>query len=154
MTAQTIRVDDLSHPRTRALLAFHLNAMQVHSPPGMVHALDLSALQGPDITVFSVWSGEAIAGLGALKTLPDGRGELKSMRTHPDHLRRGVAAALLDHIIDEARRRGLTGLSLEPGSGDAFDPALALYRKRGFQTGPAFGGYRASDFNQFLHLDF
>ena len=76
------------------------------------------------------------------------------MRTHPDHLRRGVAAALLDHIIDEARRRGLTGLSLETGSGDAFDPALALYRKRGFQTGPAFGGYRASDFNQFLHLDF
>tara|TARA_R110002051_G_scaffold284948_1_gene347134 strand:- start:421 stop:885 length:465 start_codon:yes stop_codon:yes gene_type:complete len=154
MTALTIRVDDLSHPQTRALLALHLNAMQAHSPPGRVHALDLSGLQGPQITVFSVWRDEAIAGLGALKTLADGRGELKSMRTHPDHLRRGVAAALLEHIIDEARRRGLTGLSLETGSGDAFDPALALYRRRGFRSGPAFGGYSASDFNQFLHLEF
>ena len=93
MTAQTIRVDDLSHPRTRALLAFHLNAMQVHSPPGMVHALDLSALQGPDITVFSVWSGEAIAGLGALKTLPDGRAEIDANPSRPPAPRRGGGPA-------------------------------------------------------------
>ena len=153
MSGLTIRVDDLSGAQTRALLALHLNAMQAHSPPGMVHALDLSGLSGPDITVFSAWRGDALAGLGALKALPDGRGELKSMRTHPDHLRRGVAAALLEHLIDEARRRGMTGLSLETGSGEAFEPALALYRKRGFRNGPAFGGYVASDFNQFLHLD-
>lgn len=153
MSPLTIRVDDLSNPQTLALLALHLDAMQAHSPPGMVHALDLSGLQGPTITVFSAWRETAIAGIGALKALPDGRGELKSMRTHPDHLRRGVAAALLEHIIHEARRRGMTGLSLETGSGDAFDPALALYRRRGFTGGPAFGGYVASDFNQFLHLD-
>lgn len=154
MSGLTIRVDDLSGAQTRALLALHLTAMQAHSPPGMVHALGLSGLSGPDVTVFSAWRGDALAGLGALKTLPDGRGELKSMRTHPDHLRRGVAAALLEHLIDEARRRGMTGLSLETGSGEAFEPALALYRKRGFRNGPAFGGYVASDFNQFLHLDF
>lgn len=153
MSGLTIRVDDLSGAQTRALLALHLNAMQAHSPPGMVHALDLSGLSGPDITVFSAWRGDALAGLGALKSLPDGRGELKSRRTHPEHLRQGVAAALLEHLIDEARRRGMTGLSLETGSGEAFDPALALYRKRGFRNGRAFGGYVATDFNQFLHLD-
>jgi putative acetyltransferase len=74
------------------------------------------------------------------------------MRTHPDHLRKGVAAALLEHIIEEARARGLDTLSLETGSGPAFEPALALYRKRGFVDGEAFGGYQRSDFNQFLHL--
>jgi hypothetical protein len=46
----------------------------------------------------------------------------------------------------------LTRLSLETGSGPAFDAALALYRKRGFQTGGAFADYKASEFNQFLHL--
>lgn len=79
-------------------------------------------------------------------------GEVKSMRTHPDHPRKGVAAALLEHLIAEARRRGLRRLSLETGSGPAFDPALALYRKRGFVDGEAFGDYEKSDFNQFLHL--
>ena len=74
------------------------------------------------------------------------------MRTHPLHLRRGVAAALLEHVIGEARRRGLRHLSLETGSGPAFEPALALYRKRGFVDGDAFGDYAKSAFNQFLHL--
>ena len=74
------------------------------------------------------------------------------MRTAPGSLRQGVATALLDHIIQVARARGLRQLSLETGSGPAFEPALALYRKRGFETGEAFGGYEPSAFNQFLHL--
>jgi len=147
-----IREDDLTGAQTRALLALHLSAMHAHSPPGNVFALDLSGLAEPGITVWGVWDGTTLVGIGALKRLGDGGGELKSMRTHPDHLRRGVAAALLDHIIAEARRRGLTRLSLETGSGPAFDPALALYRRRGFADGEAFGGYSRSAFNQFLHL--
>ncbi len=74
------------------------------------------------------------------------------MRTHPDYLRRGVAAALLEHIIAQARQLGLTRLSLETGSGPAFEPALALYRRRGFADGDAFADYERSTFNQFLHL--
>ena len=74
------------------------------------------------------------------------------MRTHPDHLRQGVGAAILGHIIGEARARGMRRLSLETGSGPAFDAALAMYRKRGFQPGGAFGDYEASAFNQFMHL--
>jgi putative acetyltransferase len=74
------------------------------------------------------------------------------MRTHPDFLRHGIGAALLDRIIAEARARGMHRLSLETGSGPAFEPALKLYRKRGFVDGEAFADYLRSDFNQFLHL--
>lgn len=147
-----IRVDDLSGETTRALLAAHLTGMHQNSPPGHVFALDLSGLRAPNVTVWSAWDGPALAGIAALKELGDGTGELKSMRTHPGHLRKGVATALLEHIIGEARRRGLRRLSLETGSGRAFEPALALYRKRGFKDGEAFAAYRRSDFNQFLHL--
>ncbi len=75
------------------------------------------------------------------------------MRTADAHLRKGVAARILDHIIAEAQRRGYTRLSLETGSGAPFAPALALYRTRGFVEGGPFGEYRKSPFNQFLHLD-
>ena len=105
------------------------------------------------MTVWSAWRGDAIAGVGALRMLGGGVGEIKSMRTHPEHLGQGVGAAILDHILSEARRRGLARLSLETGSGPAFEAALALYRKRGFRDGPAFGDYEKSAFNQFLHLD-
>lgn len=147
-----IREADLSSEAVRALLALHLAGMHASSPPGHVFALGLFGLQAPGVTVWAAWDGEALAGIGALKELGDRTGEVKSMRTHPDHLRKGVGAAILERIIAEARARGLARLSLETGSGPAFEPALALYRKRGFVDGEAFGDYVRSDFNQFLHL--
>lgn len=147
-----IRPDDLTDQQTRALLAFHLSGMQSQSPPDAVFALDLSGLQRPDIRVWTAWHGTAIAGVGALRTLSPDHGEIKSMRTHPDHLRRGVAAMLLRHIMDDARAQGMARLSLETGRGAAFAPALALYRAHGFTDGPAFGDYGANGFSQFLHL--
>ena len=148
-----IRQDDLTGPPTRALLALHLAGMQANTPPEHVFALDLSGLQRPEITVWTVWEGDEVMGVGALKDLGDGTGELKSMRTDPRHLRRGVAAAMLDHLIAEGRRRGYRRLSLETGRGEAFEPALALYRKAGFANGEMFSDYEGSAFSQFLHLD-
>ncbi|HQR23341.1 MAG TPA: GNAT family N-acetyltransferase [Steroidobacteraceae bacterium] len=104
------------------------------------------------MTCWTAWIGDTVAGMGALKDLGDGTGEVKSMRTHPAFLRRGVAAALLEHIIGVARARGMRRLSLETGSGPAFEPALELYRRRGFVDGEAFAQYERSAFNQFLHL--
>ena len=147
-----IREDDLSSAPVHDLLRLHLEHMHASSPPGSVYALDLSGLRAPGVTVWTAWCNTDLAGIGALKDLGDGTGEVKSMRTHPAFLRRGVAAALLEHIIAAARQRGLVRLSLETGSGPAFEPALALYRRRGFVAGAAFAQYERSEFNQFLHL--
>jgi putative acetyltransferase len=147
-----IRQDDLTGEATRALLALHLAGMYASSPAEHVFALDLSGLKASNVTVWSVWDAGALAGMGALKELGDGAGELKSMRTDPGHLRKGVAAALLEHIIREARGRRLRRLSLETGRGPAFEPALALYRKHGFTDGEAFADYAPNAFSQFLHL--
>jgi putative acetyltransferase len=145
--------DDLEGAEVRALLRLHLEGMLANSPPGQVFAFDLSGLRAPGVTVWSARAGGAILGVGALRDLGDGAAELKSMRTHPDHARRGVGRAILEHIIGVARSRGTRRLLLETGSGAAFEPALALYRRRGFvETGP-FADYEKSAFNQFLALD-
>lgn len=146
-----MREDDLESDAARALVALHLEGMRAHSPPGHVFAIDRSGLLAPDVTLYTAWEDREIRGMGALRDLGDA-GEIKSMRTHPDHLRAGVAAAILDHIIDAARRRKMLWLNLETGSGPAFEPALALYRRRSFVDGPAFADYVKSEFNQFLRL--
>jgi putative acetyltransferase len=143
---------DLADPRVQDLIAFHQRSMVEGSPPGHSFALDLSGLQADDVTMWAAHSGDQVAAIGAMKRLDDKRGEVKSMRTHPDFLRQGLAAALLETIIDHAQAQGLSLLSLETGSGPAFEPALALYRKRGFVNGAAFGDYVLTDFNQCLHL--
>jgi len=148
-----IKPGDFRDDRVKALLTRHLEGMQANSPPGHVFALDWSGLQRPEISFYALWEGEDLLGFGALKELEPRAGEIKSMRTADAHLRRGVAAIILDHIIAEARKRGYTRLSLETGAGPAFESALALYRKRGFTSGEAFGAYEKSPFNQFLHLN-
>ena len=150
--AMEIRADGLTGRATHALLRLHLEGMHANSPPGEVSALDLSALAAPGVSVWSAWEGETILGIAALRRIDDEAGEVKSMRTHPDHLRKGVAAALLDHLIGEARLRGLRQLRLETGSGPAFEPAVALYRKRGFLPDEAFGDYRQTAFSRFFRL--
>jgi GrpB-like predicted nucleotidyltransferase (UPF0157 family)/GNAT superfamily N-acetyltransferase len=148
-----IKPGDFDDARVQALLTRHLEGMHANSPPGHVFALDWSGLQQPEISFYALWEGEDLLGFGALKELEPRAAEIKSMRTADAHLRKGVAAAILDHIIAEARRRGYAWLSLETGSGPAFEPALQLYRKYGFIDGPPFGDYARSPFNQFLHLD-
>ncbi len=154
MIAFAVRPVALKDPQFRRLLALHLAGMRDNSPPGAVFALDLSGLADPALTMLGAWTADdRLVAIGALKKLGGGAAEVKSMRTHPDFLRQGAAAAVLEAIIAAVRAENIRRLSLETGSGPAFEPALALYRKRGFVNGEAFGGYTASAFNQFLHLD-
>ena len=142
--------DDLSNSKVAALLAEHRESMFAHSPPQSVHALDLAALGGADMTVWTAWEGVELLGCGALRELTADHGEIKSMRTASGHLGRGVATAILARLIEEAGNRGYRRLSLETGSGPAFDAACSLYRKFGFQDCGPFGDYGEDSFSRFM----
>ena len=118
-----------------------------------VEIRDIEALKGPTVTFWSVRDNQAVAGYGALKELDSQHGEIKSMRTHPNYLRKGVARVLVDHIISTAKLRGYRRLSLETGSGDAFEPATRLYESRGFVPCSAFDGYNENPFSRFYALE-
>jgi putative acetyltransferase len=136
-----IKTDDLRGPEIAALLSEHLQSLATITPPGSMHALNLDALRQPEVTFWSVWQQRELVGCGALKELTAGQGEIKSMRTARAHLRKGVAAKVLEHIIAEANRRGYGRLSLETGASEHFEPARSLYRKFGFQPCPPFASY-------------
>lgn len=145
-----IRVDDLAGREIRALLAEHLRDMHQLSPPESVHALDLTALLKPEITFWTVWSQHELLGCGALKELAPAHGEVKSMRTASAHRRKGVARAMLQHIIAEALKRSYARLSLETGSMPAFEPARSLYESHGFTYCSPFGDYTDDPNSVFL----
>jgi len=146
----TFRLDDLSGEPTRRLIARHLEGMRANSPADSVHALDVDALREAGVTFWSAWVGDEIAGCAALKEMDRERGELKSMRVADEFLGRGVGRALLEHLVGEARNRGMTSLWLETGSGPAFAPALHLYESAGFVRCGPFDGYRDGPFAVFM----
>jgi putative acetyltransferase len=145
-----IRLDDLSSPAVRQLVLDHLRGMASLSPPESVHALGLEALRKPEITFWSVWLNSELAGCGALKALDASHGEIKSMRTATSHLRQGVAATLLRHMLEEARRRCYRRLSLETGGTAAFAPAHQLYAGFGFERSGPFADYAEDPFSVFM----
>ena len=145
-----IRLDDLSGPEIRALLEEHLRHMHDVSPPESVHALDIDKLRQRDVTFWTVWSGAELLGCGALRELTPRHGEIKSMRTSLAHRRRGVARAVLDHMIEEARKRAYHRLSLETGSMQAFEPAQKLYESFGFTYCPPFAEYAPDPHSVFM----
>jgi putative acetyltransferase len=147
-----IKKDDLTGPEIRALLETHFAGMLANSPEGSCHFLDFDGLNAPDVTFWSIWDGDSLAGCGALKELDAEHGEIKSMRTHANHSRKGVGAMMLTHIISEARERGYRRLSLETGSTEAFIPALAMYEAHGFEFCPPFGEYVEDPFSRFMTL--
>lgn len=145
-----IKIDDLSGSEIHRLLQEHLDSMALHSPAESCHALDLEGLRKPEITFWTAWEGGELLGCGAVKELDPNHAELKSMRTATRHLRKGVAKAILTHILEEAKRRGYRRISLETGSMEAFFPAHRLYDSFGFiECGP-FAEYLTDPYSHFM----
>lgn len=136
-----IKIDNLESRAVQHLLREHLASMENTAPPESRHALDLNALRSADISFWALWDGSQLAGFGALKHLDDELAEIKSMRTAAPYLRKGVATKILRHLIQEAKARGYSRLSLETGSMDYFEPARRLYLSFGFKESLPFGSY-------------
>ena len=149
-TSMKIKIDDLHGSEIAALLSEHLRDMYLISPPESVHALDLNKLRQPNITFWTLWDNNHLAGCGALKELDAEHAEVKSMRTSASFRRKGVAAKVLQHIINEAERRGYKRLSLETGSMDYFKPACNLYERFGFEYCEPFADYSEDPYSLFM----
>ena len=146
----TFHEGDLDSGDVRELLDLHFADMRSSSPPAACHVLPADGLRDPALTFWSARKDGALMGFGALKELDPLHGEVKSMRTAPRALGRGVWRAILDHIVSEARQRGYRRLSLETGSTRHFAAAVHLYRGEGFSPCGPFGGYESTPFTLFF----
>ena len=148
-----IRGDAITDAAVIELLEEHLRCMARVSPPESIHALDLEGLRKPDVTFWTIWNDDELAGCGALKELDLQHGEIKSMRTAYAYQGRGIAKLMLQHLIGEAKNRGYRRLSLETGSMDYFEPARKLYAGFGFEFCQPFGSYTEDPNSIFMTLE-
>lgn len=131
----------LTTPALEDFLTTHQAELSQTAPAESCHALDVDALLHPSVRLFAAYLGRELISTGALKMIDGTHEELKSMRTHPDYRGRGVARRMLDFLLEDAWRRGVTRVSLETGSMAFFEPARALYRQAGFRECRPFADY-------------
>jgi putative acetyltransferase len=147
-----VKPDDPLAPDVRALLERHLAFARATTRPEDVHALEVEALAEPGVTFFSYREDGLVLGVGALKRLSPDHAEIKSMHTAEEARGRGVARAMVGHLVEAARSAGFRRVSLETGAQDAFAPARALYAGAGFEPCEAFGSYRPSPNSAYMTL--
>lgn len=148
-----IKPADLDHPDFIALIETHAALMLAQTPAGSCHFLPIDGLRTPDVSVWSLYLGGELVGCGGLKRLSDTHCELKSMHTLAAHRGKGLGRTMLDHILQTARARGFSRMSLETGSMDAFAPSRALYAAHGFSPCAPFGAYTDDPNSFFMSLD-
>lgn len=147
-----IRRDDPAAAHVVELLAHHLAELR-SVMADRAFALDARGLSASAVTFWTAWRDDTLTGFAALKALNIREGEVKSMRAAPAARGTGVGRALLDHVIAEARERGYERLFLETGTAELHQPAIGLYRSRGFASCDAFADYEPSPDNQFMVLE-
>jgi putative acetyltransferase len=142
---------ELDRADVRDLLQHHFAEMRADSPPEACHVLPIDGLRGPDTRFLSLRDSDGrLLGVGALKTLEPGHGEIKSMRTHPKALGQRIGSAILGHLVEMARNGGMTRISLETGNSPLFAAANRLYERSGFVRCGPFGGYSDTPFTHFF----
>ena len=87
-------------------------------------------------------------GVGCLKTLEGGMGEIKRMFVREDHRGMGIAKAILDRLIAEARAIGYPKIRLDSPRFAA--ASHGLYRSRGFQPIQRYQGSELEE--EYAHL--
>lgn len=137
----TIQPANLDTPEFAELIDAHAQLMLSLTPPGSCHFLPMDGLRRPDVTVWEMRAGDDLVGCGGLQELTETHGEIKSMHTLSTQRGAGLGRKMLEHILNEARRRGYSRLSLETGRMDGFIPSRTLYQSCGFETCPPFGDY-------------
>jgi putative acetyltransferase len=147
-----ITVEDPTTDDVRRLLERHLAFAHEQSPPEDVHALDSDGLKADDLTFFTARSAGELVGVGALRRIDDSHAEIKSMHTAESARGRGVGRAMVAHLLEVARSRGCSRVSLETGTVPAFAPARSLYASVGFVPCEPFGSYRVSAYSVCMTL--
>ena len=142
-----IELSDPRNPGPRALLEASHALMLATFPPEDNFFLDIEELCADNIHFFSAREGGDVLGTGAL-VAKDGYAEVKSMFTSESARGKGVAAALLRQLEDQARALGLTALKLE--TGDELEAAVRLYERHGFTRCGAFGDYPENNSSVFM----
>jgi putative acetyltransferase len=135
----------------RALIQAHIEAhSEAHDSAAT--AILLAALPKPYVApaggLWLAWDGAEAAGCVALHKLGPGIAELKRMYVRPASRGRGIARALAQHAILEARSMGYDRLRL--GTLTTMYAAQHLYASLGFR---AIAPYRAVEFGDTLFYE-
>ncbi len=137
-----IREADPTSDALRPVVEAHFAHSETAGPAESNHTMDAESLAGPGIRFWAMYEAGKPVGCGALKTLPDGTAEVKSVHIISEVRGRGLARTMMNHLAILAQSEGFSALVLETGADHLpeYDAARKLYEALGYAyCGPIYG---------------
>ncbi len=149
-----LRPADPTSDALRPLVQAHFAHSETAGPAESNHTMDAEALAGPGIRFWALYEADMPLGCGALKTLPDGTAEVKSVHVLTAARGRGLARFIMRELADLARVEGVSALVLETGADHLpeYDAARRLYESLGYSYCGPIHGYEADPNSAFMRL--
>ncbi len=149
-----IREDDPTSEVMRPVVQAHFAHSQTAGPAESNHTMDAEALRGPGIRFWALYDDGQPLGCGALKSLPDGTAEVKSVHILSEARGRGLAKVMMNRLAGIAQSEGVTALVLETGAAHLteYDAARKLYEALGYSYCGPIHGYEDDPNSAFMRL--
>ena len=93
-----IREADPTSDALRPVVEAHFAHSETAGPAESNHTMDAESLAGPGIRFWAMYEAGKPVGCGALKTLPDGTAEVKSVHIISEVRGRGLARTMMNHL--------------------------------------------------------
>lgn len=90
--------------------------------------------------VLVCYENDEAVGCGAFKEYEPNVAEIKRMFVNPNYRKKGIAKMILKELINWSKQENYTAAILE--TADKLKPAIALYKKFGFEIVPNYGQYK------------
>jgi GNAT superfamily N-acetyltransferase len=132
-------VDDPDAQRLAEAMRAEVSARQAHADDAAVEQLkSLAEAIGPDGEILVAYANGRAVGVGALRELDPGAGEIKRMYVAPPLRGAGVARRLLEALEQRARERGFETVRLD--THDSLNEANRLYAGAGYREIADYNG--------------
>lgn len=99
---------------------------------------EIAAFVPPDGIFYLLKEGGSAVGMGGLRKVREGVGEIKRMYVKPEHRGKGLGRALMQQLLDKGKEFGFSSILLETGK--FMTAAQHLYRSVGFKERAEYPG--------------
>lgn len=149
-----IREADPGSENIRPIIAAHLAHSWEATPQTSNHTLNVESLREPGMRFWALYDAGTPLGCGALKALPDGTAEVKSVHVVATARGRGLARVMMTHLAEMARSEGVSALVLETGAAHLpeYEAARKLYETLGYSYCGPIHGYEDDPNSAFMRL--
>jgi putative acetyltransferase len=144
----TIALESVRQPEIIKLIAQSDDHMNSLYPAEGNFAVDLDALEKPDIAFAVARLNGKIAGCCGLKFHRDGTAEIKRLFVHEKSRGHGIGKGLIGFLEDLARDKHVRTINLETGPLNT--EAVHLYSSAGYAVCGRFGAYPDNPYSLFM----